>query len=158
MDKGKRAISALILFAILLLAICAYYLIDYNSLHAVGSAFLNTHFNTSAIEIAYRANDIRGNAYLATSLQQQYQGYMNSTTIGNCSGEGNCIGMLFVFKNQSEECFWMKNTIIPLRQLWISQNGIITYAYNATPYSSRSDHAELWARNKYAIRVYQQPF
>ncbi len=47
------------------------------------------------------------------------------------------IGMLFVFPNDTQQCFWMANTEIPLQQLWIN-NGTVNYAYNATPYSTLS--------------------
>ena len=72
--------------------------------------------------------------YLAKTLPQQEQGYMNQTTIGDCNGNSPCLGMLFVFNNVSTECFWMKNTIMPLKQVWIA-NGTVDYVYSATPKS-----------------------
>ncbi len=142
MDRNKRIISAAIVFAVAVAIVAVYayysYAVVHQDMRASGAGSLNEYFNTSAIRIVYGENTLQGNAYIAASPQQQYQGYMNSTSIGNCSGKGNCIGMLFVFQNQSEECFWMKNTIIPLRQLWIDQNGIVEYAYNASPYSTKT--------------------
>ncbi|MGC8647940.1 MAG: DUF192 domain-containing protein [Candidatus Micrarchaeia archaeon] len=141
MGKGKLLVT-MIVFAIAIIAVIVYisYMhgIGYRNTYGAPAESPNGHFNTSPINISYEGNTLHGNVYIATSLQQLYRGYMNSTSIGNCSGEGDCIGMLFIFENQSEECFWMKNTIIPLRQLWISQNGIVTYAYNASPYSTKT--------------------
>jgi hypothetical protein len=74
-------------------------------------------------------------AYLALTPEQQMKGLMNVTSIGDCYGHGNCIGMLFVFQNDSYLCFWMKNTIMPLKQYWVS-NGTITQAAVGVPYST----------------------
>jgi uncharacterized membrane protein (UPF0127 family) len=74
-------------------------------------------------------------AYLALTPEQQMKGLMNVTSIGDCYGQGNCIGMLFVFRNGSYLCFWMKNTITPLKQYWI-RNGTITQVAIGTPYST----------------------
>lgn len=79
-------------------------------------------------------------AYVATTPTEQQQGYMNATSIGDCKGypssyDTPCIGMIFEFTNNSNECFWMKNTKLPLKQAWIS-NSVVTYIYNATPYST----------------------
>ncbi|MGC8567624.1 MAG: DUF192 domain-containing protein [Candidatus Micrarchaeia archaeon] len=69
--------------------------------------------------------------YLATTVQEQSKGYMNaSNTI--------LFGMLFIFNNESTQCFWMKNTKIPLEQLWISNNGTVLYSYYAEPESNLS--------------------
>jgi uncharacterized membrane protein (UPF0127 family) len=84
--------------------------------------------------------------YLAQTPQQQERGYMYATSLGNnCSLSDsasfiNCNpkGMLFIFKNQSDECFWMKNTSMPLEQVWIAQNGLVLYVYDATPYSMQT--------------------
>ena len=74
--------------------------------------------------------------YIANTLQQQQQGYMNQTSLGDCNGLPGCLGMLFVFNRSGDLCFWMENTGIPLEQSWLDQNGIVTYVYNATPYST----------------------
>lgn len=63
------------------------------------------------------------NVYLAITPEQQEKGLMNVTSIGDCNGSGNCLGMLFVNAG-NPECFWMKDTIIPLKQYWISGNEI----------------------------------
>lgn len=75
------------------------------------------------------------NVYIAANAALQEQGYMNSSSIGSCGGLGNCAGMLFLFRNYSTECFWMKNTIMALKQSWIA-NGTVNYTYIGTPYST----------------------
>lgn len=43
-------------------------------------------------------------------------------------------GMLFIFENQDFHSFWMKNTLIPLDIIWISQEKkIVYYVENAAP-------------------------
>jgi uncharacterized membrane protein (UPF0127 family) len=74
-------------------------------------------------------------AYLALTSEQQMNGLMNVTSIGDCYGHGKCIGMLFVFQKGSSPCFWMKNTVIPLKQYWIS-NETITHVAVGVPYST----------------------
>lgn len=81
------------------------------------------------------SNSLTYGVYLALTPLQQQIGLMNVSSIGNCDGLGNCIGMLFVFQNVSQQCFWMKNTEIPLKQDWIT-NGTVTSQVNATAYST----------------------
>jgi uncharacterized membrane protein (UPF0127 family) len=77
------------------------------------------------------------NVYLAVSPEQQERGLMNATSIGDCGGNGNCVGMLFVNTKPPESpCFWMKDTIMPLNQYWISNNEI-SYVWTGVPNSTR---------------------
>ncbi len=47
-------------------------------------------------------------------------------------------GMLFVYTSEQPLCFWMENTEIPLKQVWINAAGSVVAVYNATPYSTNS--------------------
>ena len=77
--------------------------------------------------------------YLAETPSLQEQGYMNSTTLGNCnSSPSRCLGMVFPFNNYGQLCFWMENTRIPLKQVWFNLSDQATYIYNATPYSTQA--------------------
>ncbi len=75
------------------------------------------------------------NVYLAITPEQQEKGLMNVTSIGDCDGSGNCLGMLFVNAG-NPECFWMKDTIIPLKQYWISGNEI-SHVWTGVPESTQ---------------------
>ena len=75
------------------------------------------------------------NVYVAANQEMQQLGYMNATGIGNCDGLNSCAGMLFIFNNESRECFWMKNTLIALKQSWISYDKV-NYTYLGTPLST----------------------
>ena len=106
-------------------------------------------------------------AYIATTKQQQVQGFMNVSNLGYGS-------MIFIFNNQTEHCFWDKNTQFNLTLAWINvtqkdgynvqgQNyeqeyfGKITAishltAYNTTPICADSNMAwEINANNNITI-------
>ncbi len=92
----------------------------------------------NAINIEYsNGTSTRENVYIADTPIEQATGLMYMNSMGSCNGIGNCYGMLFVFPNSSEECFWMKNTEISLKQSWIYNNTII-YQVEGVPYSLKS--------------------
>ncbi|RMX07642.1 DUF192 domain-containing protein [Corticibacter populi] len=47
-------------------------------------------------------------------------------------------GMLFVFEQPATQCFWMKNTFLPLTAAFIADDGRITNLVDMTPFSSDS--------------------
>jgi uncharacterized membrane protein (UPF0127 family) len=47
-------------------------------------------------------------------------------------------GMLFVFNERSQECFWMKNTRIPLSIAYLGEDGRIITIAEMTPYDETS--------------------
>ncbi len=99
---------------------------------------LDSYFRVSNVTVSGSGTARDYSVYVASNYSQQAQGYMNQTSLGDCTGRPNCLGMLFVFGYQGDECFWMKNTEIALKQLWISDNGVVTYSANAIPYSTTS--------------------
>ncbi len=118
------------------LVIAAILLFSYvYGIGATSSILASEHI--AALQISYYNGTSKTvNAYLALTPSQQTTGLMGRRSMGNCNGLGNCYGMLFIFANRSNACFWMKNTIMPLKQFWITNNAI-TAAYNATPYSTQ---------------------
>lgn len=129
---------------ILILVILSIVYALYNQSNIFGSPsmaasdnLLNMRFGVSKITEHYNNTTTSTySVYLALTPQQQQEGYMNVSTIGNCNNTGSCLGMLFVFSNYSDECFWMKNTAIPLRQTWINQSGYPVYSYVGKPLST----------------------
>lgn len=47
-------------------------------------------------------------------------------------------GMLFVFEDKSQHCFWMRNTLLPLSIAFIDDDGAIVNIQNMTPKSDAS--------------------
>jgi uncharacterized membrane protein (UPF0127 family) len=47
-------------------------------------------------------------------------------------------GMLFVFDHPSEQCFWMKNTLIPLTAAFVADDGSIVNLTDMKPLSTES--------------------
>ncbi len=134
--------KGLVIAIVLILVILSIVYVLYNKSNVLGPSsraasdnLLNTRFQVSKITEHYNNTTSTYSIYLALTMQQQQEGYMNVSTIGNCNNMGNCLGMLFVFPNYSDECFWMKNTTIPLRQTWINPSGYPTYSYVGTPLS-----------------------
>lgn len=50
----------------------------------------------------------------------------------------NC-GMIFIFKKEMTQTFWMKDTLIPLDIIFINSSGVITNIVTAKPEPNKSD-------------------
>ncbi|HUC38649.1 MAG TPA: DUF192 domain-containing protein, partial [Candidatus Acidoferrum sp.] len=101
------------------------------------SSLLNSRFGVANLTIHSTDANSSYFVYLATNISQQEEGYMNVSTLGNCDNRGNCLGMLFVFQDEMNLCFWMNNTRIPLKQTWINYDGFPVTSYNGTPFSNQ---------------------
>ena len=71
-------------------------------------------------------------AQLATNSQQRATGLMFRKEMPASEG------MLFVFEQASEQCFWMKNTLIPLTAAFIADDGTITNLADMKPQTTDS--------------------
>jgi len=67
------------------------------------------------------------NAELATTPQQREIGLMMRPSM-----EAND-GMLFVFERPGQQCFWMKNTLIPLSVAFLADDGSVVNIENMKP-------------------------
>jgi uncharacterized membrane protein (UPF0127 family) len=47
-------------------------------------------------------------------------------------------GMLFVFQNPTKQCFWMKNTILPLTAAFVADDGTIVNLEDMKPQTTES--------------------
>ncbi|MEZ0320159.1 MAG: DUF192 domain-containing protein [Pyrobaculum sp.] len=64
-------------------------------------------------------------AYLADNVVKWTIGYMNVSSY-DPRGVG-AVGMLFKFPRSSTFCFWMKNTKIPLKIVWINGEAVTSW-------------------------------
>ena len=47
-------------------------------------------------------------------------------------------GMIFIFEEPSKQCFWMKNTILPLTAAFVSDDGIIVNLADMKPQTTET--------------------
>lgn len=47
-------------------------------------------------------------------------------------------GMLFVFEQPAEQCFWMKNTLLPLTAAFVADDGTVTNLADMKPQTTDS--------------------
>lgn len=85
---------------------------------------------------------------LAVSDKQRSQGLMYRENLEEHQA------MLFVFPREARHGFWMKNTKIPLKILWISEEGFVTDIARAEPCAT-SDCPHFLPKNsvKYVLEV-----
>ena len=69
------------------------------------------------------------NAELARTPQQREIGLMGRRSMGDSDG------MLFVFEQPGVQCFWMKNTLLPLSIAFIADDGTVVDVADMKPQS-----------------------
>ncbi len=71
-------------------------------------------------------------AEVATTPEQHQIGLMFRTAMGTNEG------MLFIFERPAQQCFWMKNTLIPLSVAFISEDGTVVNIEEMAPQTLES--------------------
>jgi uncharacterized protein len=77
--------------------------------------------------IALQAGIHKITAQLASTPEQQTIGLMHRPTMPTNEG------MLFVFTEPSKQCFWMKNTLLPLSAAFINDKGVVVNIEDMKP-------------------------
>jgi uncharacterized membrane protein (UPF0127 family) len=85
----------------------------------VGSSLAIAQVNMGLPTVELKAGIYRIQAELADTPKSREVGLMNRTNLPTNSG------MLFVFEQKAGNCFWMKNTKIPLSIAFIADDGKI---------------------------------
>ena len=75
-------------------------------------------------------------AQLALTAQQRQTGLMFRKEMPQ--GEG----MLFIFEEASQQCFWMKNTLLPLTAAFVADDGTIVNLADMKPQTTDSHCSE----------------
>ena len=57
---------------------------------------------------------------IADTNQKRIKGLSNRKSLGSDKG------MVFIFEQEEELCFWMKDTLIPLDMIWLNKNKKVT--------------------------------
>ena len=82
-------------------------------------------------EVCFKNNCFK--VELAVTPEEQEQGLMFRKNLNQDEG------MLFVFKEEGEHPFWMKDTLIPLDIIWINQNKKVVFiSENTQPCSENN--------------------
>jgi uncharacterized membrane protein (UPF0127 family) len=136
----KGVTKVLILFILLILLVVGATLLYYGLFY--GASVSLSSFSVEGVEIFHQTNRsiTKGLVYVASTNEEQAQGFQNVKSFGNCNGRSRnestqCLGMMFVTASSQNLCFWMKDTPLPLQQDWISSNGTVVYIYQAQPES-----------------------
>ena len=86
---------------------------------------------------------------VADDLAEQARGLMNRTTLGENRG------MLFVYPQERELSFWMKNTLIPLSIAFIDSESRIIDIQDMKPLDDKLPHYVSAEPAQYALEVNQ---
>ncbi len=81
----------------------------------------------NSVTIYTGAGQVKIHVEYAQTPENQKQGLMGRVSLPKNSG------MLFVFPDEKQRNFWMKNTLIPLEALFISSKGAINEITSLTP-------------------------
>lgn len=104
--------------------------------------------NTSTLQRAQLSAGIHIiNAEVANSEDARRTGLMNRAAMASSDG------MLFVFDAPDQQCFWMRNTLIPLSIAFIADDGTITNLADMAP-QTETPHCSKGAV-RYALEMNQ---
>lgn len=84
---------------------------------AISSAQAQAPQDLPTIKLGAGIHNIR--AQVAQTDEQRMTGLMHRPTMPNNDG------MLFVFNEAAQQCFWMKNTLLPLSAAFIADDGTV---------------------------------
>ena len=118
-------------FLLMILLIIVFVFVAVVSI-AVFSSFLdNRRVSSEAEFIPVYFSGHCFNAEVASSFSARMKGLMYRESLAEDTG------MIFSFSGEDRHAFWMKNTLIPLDIIWISENKEIVYiAQNVQPCKS----------------------
>ncbi len=94
----------------------------------IGPTHAQAQLPTETLTIRFFQNT----AEIAKTPAQRSRGLMGRTSLPQNHG------MLFVFEQPERQCFWMKNTPLPLSIAFIDAQGRISSIANMTPFSEET--------------------
>ena len=115
---------------------------------ATGSEGAASNSDLSTVEIATSGGEkVRLRVEIADDLIEQSRGLMNRTALAEDRG------MLFVYDEERERSFWMKNTLIPLSIAYIDSEGRIVDIQDMKPLDDDPPHYVSAEPARYALEV-----
>ena len=103
---------------------------------ALSTAFAQDTPQTNLPRIALTAGFHQLEVQLAMTPEQHAVGLMFRKEMPASEG------MLFVFQNPSRQCFWMKNTLLPLTAAFVADDGTIVNLADMKPQTTDSHCSE----------------
>lgn len=113
-----------------LLAAAALLAASLMGMASTGRAQEGPQLNLQRVELS--AGMHRIDAQVALAPQERQIGLMNRPEMPQHEG------MLFVFEQPSEQCFWMKNTLLPLTAAFVADDGTIVNLEDMKPQTLNS--------------------
>ena len=101
------------------------------------------------LTIASGGEEVEVRVEIADSPDEQARGLMNRTALAEDRG------MLFVFEEEQELSFWMKNTLIPLSIAYMDSEGHIVDIQDMKPLDDEEPHYVSAEPARYALEVNQ---
>ncbi|MBI2550620.1 DUF192 domain-containing protein [Candidatus Woesearchaeota archaeon] len=118
MARIKTALFAAAVFAVLIFAVIFILAQKQGSGSALGKDYAVVTFSPESLVIR---------AEIAGTDEERAQGLMFRTSLGKNDG------MLFIYPSASAVNFWMKNTLIPLDIVFISEDFTVVKIHHAVP-------------------------
>src|SRR3989338_1452356 len=118
MARIKTALFAAAVFAVLIFAVVFILAQKQGSGSALGKDYAVVTFSSESLVIR---------AEIADTDEEMAQGLMFRTSLGKN------YGMLFIYQSASAVNFWMKNTLIPLDVVFISEDFTVVKIHHAVP-------------------------
>lgn len=97
-----------------------------------GASWAQTAPQLDLVRVKLGAGMYAIDAQVASSPEQRQTGLMLRREMPQHEG------MLFVFEQASMQCFWMKNTLLPLTAAFVSDDGIIVNTADMKPETTDS--------------------
>jgi uncharacterized protein len=112
METTRKVLTSRIAFGIFVLILIIF----------VTVSFVKKDKPAQITKVCYQNNCF--NVEIADTAKKQSLGLMNRTSLDKNRG------MLFVFKEEGNYSFWMKDTLIPLDMIWINSDYEVVYLKN----------------------------